>query len=236
MIVIVANRWNQTSGALASRWAAYDVAVLTAQDLSVAGWHQRLSDMDGGTAVAQRKLVPQNEISAVLTLLPCVVEEELPDIVPEDRRYVAAEMTAFLLSWLSRLKCPVLNRPTPTCLSGPYWRPEKWVQVAAQAGIPVQPVRRLAALPGSNGTEDPLPAPATLTVIGKRIFGEADPVLRSQARCLADLAGVELLAVRFSSPERGACLVGADTFPTISDGWLADAVLECLRGGLARCA
>ena len=236
MIVIVANRWDQTPGTFASRWASHDVGVLTAQDLSVAGWHQRLSGMDGGTAVAQRKLVPQREITGVLTLLPCVVEEELVDIVPEDRAYVAAEMTAFLLFWLSRLKCPVLNRPTPTCLSGPYWRPEKWVRVAAYAGIPVQPVRRLAAPSGSIAGEEPLPSATTLTIIGTRIFGEAEPGLQRQARCLAELAGVELLAVRFSSPERGARFVGADIVPDLSNDALADAVLEYLLGEPARCA
>ena len=235
MIVIVANRWDPTPRAFASRWAAHDVRVLTAQDLSVAGWRQQLSGSDDDTAVAERKSVPQKEITGVLTLLPCVVENELVDIAPEDRRYVAAEMTAFLLFWLSRLQCPVLNRPTPTCLSGPYWRREKWVRVAAQAGIPVQPVRRLAALSDASAEEETLPDSTTVTVIGKRIFSETDPGLQCQARCLADLAGVELLAVRFSGPERGARLVSADLFPNLSDDTLAGAVLECLRGEPARC-
>src|SRR5208337_4871033 len=134
MIVVVANRWDPTAGTFASRWAAHNVRVLTSQDLSVVGWQQRLSVMDGCVAVVERELVPQKEITGVLTRLPCVVEEQLLDIVPEDRPYVAAEMTAFLLFWLSSLKCPVLNRPTPTCLSGPYWHREKWVRVAAAAG------------------------------------------------------------------------------------------------------
>jgi hypothetical protein len=236
VIVILANRWDQTPGAIASRWAARDVAVLTAPDLSVAGWHQDLSGIEGGIAVAERKLIPKKEITGVLTLLPCVYEEELVDIASEDRRYVAAEMTAFLLCWLSRLKCPVLNRPTPTCLSGPYWRREKWVHVAAQAGIPVQPVRRHAAPPGCSVEEEPLTDSATVTVIGERIFGEADPGLQRQARCLAGLAGVDLLAVRYSSPEHGARFVSADIFPNLSDGCLADAVLEFLRGEPARYA
>jgi len=103
----------------------------------VAGWRQSLGGVDGDAAVVEGKRVPQKEITGVLTRLPCVFEQELVDITPDDRRYVAAEMTAFLLFWLSRLKCPVLNRPTPTCLSGPYWRREKWIHVAARVGIPV---------------------------------------------------------------------------------------------------
>lgn len=236
MIVIVANQWDQIPKSVASRWAALGVGVLTPQDLSVAGWHQSSGSMDGDTAIVEGELVPQKEVTGVLTLLPCVFEEELVDIALPDRRYVAAEMTAFLLFWLSRLQCPVLNRPTPTCLSGPYWRREKWVHVAAQAGIPVQPVHRRAAPTGSSTEGEFLPGPATVTVIGGRVFGEAEPALRRQAQCLADLAGVDLLAVQFSSPERGARFVSADIFPKLSEERLADAVLEYLQGGLVRCA
>jgi hypothetical protein len=245
MIVIVANRWDQTPKAVASRWGEPNVAVLTAQDLSVAGWRQHLNGMDGGTAVVDRKLVPQKEIAGVLTLMPCVYEQELVEIAPEDRSYVATEMTAFLLFWLSRLQfqCPVLNRPTPTCLSGPHWRREQWVHAAAQAGIPVQPARRHAAphapaehAPAEHGSaaqEETIADSTTVTVVGKRFFGEAEPDLQRQARHLADLAGVELLAVRFSGPEHGARFLSADSFPNLSDDKLADAVLEHLRGGLA---
>jgi hypothetical protein len=236
MIVIVANRWNQTPKAVVSRWAPREARVLTSQDLSVTGWRQSSGGLDCDIAVVEGKLVLQKEVTGVLTLLPCVFEEELVDIAPAERRYVAAEMTAFLLFWLSRFKCPVLNRPTPTCLSGPYWRREKWVSVAAQAGIPVELVHRHAAPPGSSAERELLPGPAIVTVIGRRIFGEVEPALRRQAQCIADLAGVELLAVHFSGPERGARFVSADVFPKLSEDRLADAVLDHLQGGLARCA
>lgn len=236
MIVIVANRWDQTPRTVASHWAPHVVAVLTAQDLSFAGWHQRLSASDGGTAVAELKPVPQNEISGVLTLLPCIFEEELVDIAPEDRGYVAAEMTAFLLFWLSRLRCPVLNRPTATCLSGPYWRREKWVFMAAQAGIPAEPVRRHATAAGCAAEGETLPVGTAVTVVGNRAVGAGEPGLQQQALRLARLAGVELLAVHFSSDERGAHFVSANVFPNLADDRVADAVFEYLRRGPTRCA
>jgi len=228
MIVIVANRWDRTAKACAARWARYDARVLTAQDLSTAGWRQRLSQLDGGTAVIGGQLVPQREIMGVLTLLPCITEGELVEIASEDRPYVAAEMTAFLLFWLSSLQCPVLNRPTPMCLSGPYWRREKWVRVAAQAGIPVQAFQR-RAVPGSNAGEDTVPGATIVTVAGKSVIGETDPALLLQAQRLAELTGVELLGVHFSSPERDARFVTASTFPDLSDDRIAEAVLEYLR-------
>jgi hypothetical protein len=50
------------------------------------------------------------------------------------------------------------------------------------------------------------------------------------------LAGVDLLAVHFSSAERGAHFVSADAFPNLSDDNVADAVFEYLRRGPTRCA
>ena len=84
---------------------------MTAPDLSTRGWRQSLSGGDGGTAVVGGRRVTQNEISGVLTLLPCVTEQELVDIRPQDRPYVAAEMTAFLLYWLSRLSLAMFSAP-----------------------------------------------------------------------------------------------------------------------------
>jgi len=234
MIVIVANRWDQTPALVASQWAHQPVAVLTSVDLSVNGWRQRLNSADGATAVAEGKVLEQSEITGVLTLLPWIFENELVDIIPEDRSYVAAEMTAFLLFWLSRLRCPVLNRPTPTSLSGPYWRREKWVSVAVHAGIPAEPVHRRAGSPtGSVGDEAP-PIGATLTVVGNRVLGKADPVLERHAVCLARLAGVDLLAAHFSGPDPDSNFVSADVYPDFSRDSVADAVLEYLRGGLTR--
>ncbi len=234
MIVIVANRWDQTPALVVSQWVHQPVAVLTSADLSVCGWRQRLNSADGATAVAEGKVLDQSEITGVLALLPWVFENELVDIVPEDRSYVAGEMTAFLLFWLSRLRCPVLNRPNPTSLSGTYWRREKWVSVAAQAGIPTKPVRRQAGLPTGSTSAETTPIGATLTVVGSRVFGKADPVLERHALGLARLAGVDLLAVHFSGPDPNSHFVSADVYPDFSRDSVADAVLEYLRGGLTR--
>lgn len=231
MIVLLANRWDQIARGFASRWAAHNIRVLTSQDLSTIGWRQRVLATDQATAVVEKEIVPQNEITVVMTRIPCVVEEELLDIVPGDRSYVAAEMTAFLLFWLSSLKCRVINRPTPTCLSGPYWRQESWTRAAASADIPVERVCRHAGFPGSG------PEPATsrflasVTVVGGHVFGETDLALHRQARRLADVAGVESLVVRFSSPERGARFVNADVYPDLSNEEIAIATLECMRPG-----
>jgi hypothetical protein len=234
MIVIVANRWDRALRDCVSRWAADDIGVLTARDLSAAGWRQRLSAEERGTAVIERKRVPQAEITGVVTLVPCVFENELVEIAPKDRPYIASEMNAFLLYWLSSLRCPVLNPPTPTCLSGPCWPREKWVTVAAHAEIPVESFRRRSAF-GSAAEEEAVPAVSVVTVAGKSVIGDTAPELRIQARQLAELAGVELLAVHFSSPEPDARFVTAGLVPGLTDDRVADAVLAYLRAGTANC-
>jgi hypothetical protein len=238
MIVILASRWDQTAGAFAAHCAAArSVGILTCRDLCTSGWRQRLGGGMSDTvvcdaAVAQRRVMPQREITGVLTRLRYVAADELVEISAQDRDYVAAEMTAFLLFWLSRLTCPVLNRPTPMCLSGPNWRAEQWVHAAAHAGIPVKPLRRNTSSESHAATPVPV-ASRSVTVIGERTFGEADPHLRQQARRLAELAGVALLSVHFSSAERGARFLGADAFPALDDDALRDAALDYLCGASA---
>jgi hypothetical protein len=234
MIVIVASRWDQTPALIAAQWTHQPVAFLTSADLSMSGWRQRTNRANGATAVAEGKVLDQSEITGVLTLLPWVYEYELVDIVPEDRSYVAGEMTAFLLFWLSRLRCPVLNRPTPTSLSGPYWRREKWVSAAAQAGIPAEPVRRQARLKTGSIPDETPPIGVTLTVVGDRVFGKADPGLERHALSLARVAAADLLSVHFSGPDPNSNFVSADVFPDFSRDFVADAVLEYLRDGPMR--
>ena len=235
MLVIFANRLDPGARALAARWTAHSATLLTSADLSVAGWRHSLDPCSASTAVLGGRLIAAGDITAVLTRWPCVFEPELAHIVPEDRAYVAAEMTAFLRSWLTRLPCPVVNRPTAANLTGPSWRPEQWVHVAAGLGIPVRPVRRLARLSVEPPPKSPEPPPGTVTVVGECSFGEVDPSLKAQARRLASAADVDLLAVHFSGTERGAELLSADPLPDLGDGEVADTLLDLLVSARSTC-
>ncbi|MBV8631377.1 MAG: hypothetical protein JOZ83_10665 [Silvibacterium sp.] len=230
MIVVVASQWNKGATSFASRWPSGEAGVLTPRDLSIAGWRQRVSAQDWGSVVVEGRAVSETEITGVLTMLPDVYDRELVHINPGDRRFVASEMTAFLLFWLSRLECPVLNRPTAACLSGPSWRNEYWIYTAAKMGIPVRPVQR------STNPSSPLnvveAAPTILTVVGEQVVGDADPVLKQHAINLCRTAEVELLSLQFSGAERDARLVGVDVFPDLADDAVATAVVEYLRGTL----
>lgn len=234
MLVIVASRHDKAAEALAAHWAADDVSLLTSEDLSVVGWRHYLGASSDCTAVVGGQAIALAKISGVLNRLPYISQPELLQIAPEDRAYTAAEMNAFLISWLSGLQCPVLNRPTPTYLLGPAWRPEQWVYAASQLGIPVRPVRRQSSL--SANIQPLVPEnPVTVTVVGNRCLGEVDEVLAHHAKRLADTAKVDLLRVHLSSREASAEFLGADLWADISSPDVADAILKYLRGGDAKC-
>lgn len=226
MLVVVASRLDEGVRTLADRGA--DVRVLTCEDLSVAGWRHAPGAPGTSTAVVGGEVIPAAQIGGVLTRRSRVLEWEPGHIVPGDRAYVAAEMTAFLRSWLSGLACPVLNRPVSTCLSGPGWCREEWVLTAARLGIPVRAVRWSLGSQANVPEDEPS---FTVTVVGERCLGAADRASSGWALALARAAGVDLLAVRFAEAETGIELLDADPWADVSEPEVADAVLEHLREG-----
>ena len=230
MLVVLAHTYDQEAQQLVSRWSTNGAGLLTCSDLSISGWRHYSDAPAKSMAVVSGNVVPVAEITGVVTLLPCVFEQELMNIVPSDRAYVAAEMTAFLLSWLSSLRCPVMNRPTPTCLSGTYWQQDRWISAAAGLGIPIHPVRRRAALTDVTGiAQQSELRSVAVTVVGEQCFGEADETLASWTRQLAELAGVTMLTVHFSGPERGAYFMRADLRPDLATTGVEEAILTHLE-------
>jgi hypothetical protein len=230
MLMILATRSDQTAAWLAERWRSHDAIIASPADLSTSGWSLHSAAPGKSKAYVEGRKVRNEEISSVLTRISCVQCHELNHIVPSDREYVASEMTAFLLAWLSSLACPVLNQPTPGCLGGPALRQEGWTHLAARLGISVAPVRR------KTGDRTPMPegrSTCEVIVVGDECFGEAAPRLVENARLLARASGTALLAVRFTGPEPDCDFVSASPWPDLASPELADAALNCL--GMSAC-
>jgi hypothetical protein len=228
VIVIFASSYDTSAASLAAKWVANNASLLTCDDLSRAGWRHYLGSEETSTAVISGRVVPVAEIRGVLIRWPGVFAQELTQIEDADQNYVAGEMMAFLISWLTTLRCPVINRPTPLNLTGPAWRPEQWTHAASRLGIPVHTVHRHV---GNNANEQRaanlFSNPVSVTVVGERCFGNVDEDLFRQARGLAEAANVSLLKVYFSGPEPGAFFAGTDLIPELT-GEVADAVLKLL--------
>ena len=176
------------------------------------------------------KLIPVSDITGVLIRWPGVFADELTQIVPEDRNYVASEMMAFLVSWFLSLRCPVINRPTPVNLTGPSWRTEQWTNVAGKLGIPARTAyRRVARDPNSAPANNGHIEHTSVIVVGKQCFGASDGTLRNQARSLAAAAGTSLLEVTFEIDENRWLFTRANLVPEF-DSEICEAVLELLTG------
>lgn len=222
MIVLVGSRRDPVTQRLLERWPGR-AALLEPVDLSTSGWRDEL-----GAAAADRRavvggrVVAVDSVAGVVTRRPAVLPAELTHIVPSDRTYVAAEMTAFLRAWLASLPCAVVNPPSAVALAGPGWRRERWLYEARALGLPA-----LAAVRSTDREREPRPCPTVrVTVVGDRYFGDAE--LAERARLLADAAGVTALTLDFARDLDDRQLLGANPWPDISEPDLADAVLDAL--------
>jgi hypothetical protein len=218
MIVVVASGYDVRALRIVKHWGPQCAAILSAEDLCMPGWVLRVPLGPPVTAVIGGRTVPAEEIRGILTLRPCVFPEELQNIQSVHRKYVAAELNAFLLAWLTAQSCPVLNRPTSCCLTGPDWRPEQWTRAAASLGIPAQTRRRIPSENAVPNAEEAL----EVMVVGEHCFGHEDPILRDRSLKLAQAADVELLLVRFSE---GSRFLSASVWLPFAD----TAVLEAVR-------
>jgi hypothetical protein len=219
MFVIVASEHDQEAAQLAG--SRSDVGLLTCRDLTSAGWAFRPDRPDESIAVVGGIRTPAAAIDGILTRRPCVFPEECLDIVVEDRRYVAAELTAFLLAWLWLLPCPVLNPPSTNSLAGPSWRIEQWLHAAARLGIPINPPTLVGEDHRGSRQEPPTPV---VTVVGTRSLGDVAPELGAEAVRLAAGTGTPLLAVTFSSSDRHGRIVDASAWPALTEPDVQDAV------------
>ena len=229
MLVVFGSAHDATAQAILAAWAPWEVALCTPGDLSIPGWRYYVGAPEAGAAVIAGEILPAAAITGVLTRLSAVHPEMLGHIDTADREYVASEMTAFLIAFVSALPCKVLNRPSAGALSGPAWRPEQWIQAAAMAGIPVRPCHRSVRL---NAPAEPEPDVAVeLTVIGHRVFGAAETQLADWARSLARAAGVGLLGLGFTRQASGFALATVNPSPDLNSPERLDAAREYLMSG-----
>ena len=227
MLVVFSSAHDAAARAIAAAWAPWGAAVCTPADLSTRGWRHYVGAPQAGVAVIDGQLLPATAITGVMTRFPAVQPEMLAHIAAIERNYVAAEMTAFLIAFISALPCKMLNRPTAGGLCGPAWRPEQWIRAATRAGIPVRPRRRNVRL--NAAAESEADVAVELTVIGDRVFGAAEaPLLADWARSLAQAAGVGLLGLGFTQQATGFALACVHPSPDLDTPERLDAAREFL--------
>jgi hypothetical protein len=215
MLLVLASRYDQQAAALVENWKC--AWLLTPEDLSTAGWVYLASRPHEAVVVVDGRRVQAADISGVFTRIPHVMAHELDHIVSTDRDFVAAEMQAFLLAWLTSLRCPVVNRPTPACLAGPAWGPERWIHEAVKLGIPAAEIDR-------NTVDDFVPPHGgqMLTVIGRTVLGTDNERFQADAIRLARAADATVLTVYLQDDK----LQGASPWIDITDRLVVQALMS----------
>jgi len=211
LIAVLASRFDPEAQSLVAAWSGAGAVLLSAEDLCSPGWIFYPSDAASGVAVIGGQRVRAAEVRAVLTRRPAVVAEELGRIDPADRAYVAAEINAFMVAWLSALPCRVVNRPTPTSLCGPAWDALHWRAAAARVGLSWENA------PHHEQAH-------TVIVCGARTLFARDNQEHASALELAGVARVELLAVRMQRSR----ICGACVAPDLTDEELRACLLKHL--------
>jgi hypothetical protein len=119
--------------------------------------------------------------------------------------YTHPHMSAFCLSWLSSLSCPVLNRPTPQGFAGRYFHISDWEVLASQAGLVAEAEGQIGNGPAEiyRSKTHSQARMARVIVFQNQIFGSLLPDAIRKGCCrLAKLSGAPLLGIDFqTSPE-----------------------------------
>jgi hypothetical protein len=214
MLLVLASECDWRGPLLCERWASAGARLMTPRDLQRSGWrHEPARPLDG-IAVAGGNPLRVRDVAGVCTLLPCVTEADVTGVRAADRAYVAGEMTAFLCAWLDALDCPLINRPTPACLCGPAWGPDRWRHAAKAAG--------LATAEGTG---------PGVVVVGRHVFGSEHPAQAAVARTLARANGLALLRVTLTGAPDAPDVAGGEVWLDARDGEIADAARELLEVG-----
>lgn len=153
-----------------------------------------------------------------------------------DRLYATQEMTALFMSWLTALRCPVLNRPVAQGLSGSWRHPSEWTVLAAEAGLPTYAYRQTASHPApeqSSGGMPGVPVQTVFVVEGRTVSHglSIPPAIAEACSRLAALARVNLLGIELAL-DNAWTFAGATPQPDLrhGGGGVLDALVSALDG------
>ncbi len=207
---------------------------------SATRWDHRISSSEAKVSfvLPDDSFISDRNLGGVLNRLIAPPEQAVRQAVPEDRDYASQEMTAFHLSWLHGLPCPVLNRPTPQGLAGRWFHTSECVLMAHAAGLPVLPYLQTWSDAPDAGYGSLAPAGvdiAQCVVLDDELFGQSLPenihhaCLAFAAKSQTRLLGIDL----FRAGNRDWTFASATPLPDLQIGGAAliAKLVRTLRSG-----
>lgn len=208
MIVLIAHASDPWAPELARQveaGAGELTRILTARDLSRAGWAITLSEGDDDTSdqlVIDDCRVPASQVHLIVSLITRVAADELMWIRETDTAYVADEMTAFLRFWLEHMADRVLVRPGARSLAGPDIALGSWAAAGGLHRAGTDPIdrRRTRGVSFADGF----------------VSGGTRPSQRCAVTAMARWAGVPWLRAHFLADTDELC--GVVPLPDLAVG------------------
>jgi hypothetical protein len=231
--LVLASAADQTAVNVATllrrRHGGHRVDVRTPDEIVLAPlWEHRVDDARVRTHVRMHDQGTLGKPSVVFNRISQLGAFPLQQSTAAEREYAYAEMAALLLSWLSGLECPVINRPSPTGLAGCINRPLVWQKLAKEAGLRAANVfittsTRRFPVPSQLQRVPQLSFQAphasqivrinqfgwysdsaesngdSIFVVGGEAIGNGSPSTLAGARQLAKLSGLDVMEVCFST-------------------------------------
>ncbi|MBT2305547.1 hypothetical protein J7E70_34720 [Variovorax paradoxus] len=188
MIVILGSNHDPVAAALVTAWDG--AALCSAEDLTRPGWVWRRASPASARWVVGGRIVRDEEVSGVFVRRSTVYPEELLSTHPADRRYLAAEAHAFLVFVLATTRARVANPVADGALGDEVMRPERWMPAAAEAGLPLAPLRLASDRALSHRWH-----PVVVEAVGDDAFGEAPARTKDAVRRM--MRRLELLWATF---------------------------------------
>jgi hypothetical protein len=188
-------------------------------------WEHRLgtAGIDTSFRLPDGRTVLSQDIRGVLNRLLAPPQELISRVAPADQDYALQELTAFYLSWLNALPCPVFNRPTPQGLAGRWRHASEWALIAHEAGLAVPTYRQDSHDPAEAGYGSLAPSGACSTrviVLDTEVFGAMLPEgVRGRCLRVAELSETALLGIDlFAARDDPWTFAGATPFPDLQIG------------------
>jgi len=228
MVIVFASQLDEMAQRAVAGWPKSRATLLTVDDLSTEGWFINSNDVNKSIIVASGKQYSVTELSGVVTLMPYIVEQELFKIEEPDRRYVTAEMTAFLHYVFTILQCPLINKPSAYNLTGPNWRFEEWLRACQRVSLPIKPYHHVThgETNSTNNTNFDPPEIRTIIVLSNRVIVSHAETLNAKVLQLAKLAAVQFLEITFAEENGQIFFCSANCIPNMNNPQVLAALYE----------
>lgn len=226
VIIIIAGIYDANAQKVVKDWSdkGYVVKLITTKSITSNKFTCEFgTDSKKSSVVLDGVRYDEDDIEAIVTLLPCVTSYELPFIKDEDRNYVAQEIQAFLLGFLLKFDSCVINKSTASSLIGVSWRPYKWLLEMEKIGLKVGRNFNFTQI---NHEIKRLNDVKKVQIVGDKIIGTSNSDFITKLKKITEKFSTKLLTVEYGFLKDRYGILKVYPMVDIGNGAVSDALLD----------